>query len=228
MISPMVKTKSNLIQKSSLYEWFAASFIMILIVSNIASVKIVEVGSIVFDAGTILFPVSYIIGDVIAEVYGYRKMRSLLVKGVALLLLTSVTFWIVGMLPSTADWGMQTQYNDILGVVWRIIFASITAIFVGELMNAYVLAKMKINTKGKNLWGRLIGSSAVGDAFDTVIFSTLAFAGTMPLGTLVQLIISVYLIKMAVEIAISPLTMKVIGYIKKHDQIDVYEQPSLL
>ncbi len=224
----MVKTNSNLIPKSSLYEWFAASFIMILIVSNIASVKIVEVGSIVFDAGTILFPVSYIIGDIIAEVYGYRKMRGLLVKGVTLLLLTSVTFWIVGMLPSTADWGMQTQYNDILGVVWRIIFASITAIFVGELMNAYVLAKMKINTKGKNLWGRLIGSSAVGDAFDTVIFSTLAFAGTMPLDTLMQLIVSVYLIKMAVEIAVSPLTMKLIHYIKKRDGINVYEQPSLI
>src|SRR5690606_31444282 len=117
-----------------------------------------------------------------------------------------LTFWIVGLLPAEASWTLQQSFEATLGVVWRIVTASIIAIFVGELLNAYVLAKLKVKTKGKWLWGRLIGSSAVGNAFDTVLFSTIAFAGTMPFDVLVQLIISVYLIKMAVEIIVSPLT----------------------
>lgn len=225
MIVTMIKQKTV---SSSAYEWLAAAFVMVLIVSNIASVKIVEIGSIVFDAGTILFPISYIIGDVVAEVYGFRRMRGLLLRGVTFLLLTSVVFWAVGLLPSTGDWGMQAQYTDILGTVGRIIFASITAIFVGELINAYVLAKMKIADKGARLWNRIIASSAVGNALDTVLFSVIAFAGTMPSDTLIQLIVSVYLIKMTVEILLSPLTMKVIAYVKKHENTDVYEKPSLV
>lgn len=211
-----------------LYEWLATSFIMVLVVSNIASVKLVSIGSIVFDAGTILFPISYIIGDIIAEVYGFKRMRGLLIKGIAMLLATSLTFWIVGLLPASADWAFQGSYDNILGVVWRIVFASIIAIFVGELMNAYVLAKLKIASKGKNLWGRLIGSSAVGSLVDTTLFSIIAFIGTMPLGVLFQLIVSVYLIKMAVEIIISPITIRLIAYIKKQEKTDVYEEPRLL
>ncbi len=201
---------------------------MVLVVSNIASVKLVAIGSIVFDAGTILFPISYIIGDIIAEVYGFKRMRGLLIKGIAMLLATSLTFWVVGLLPASADWAFQGSYDNILGVVWRIVFASIIAIFVGELMNAYVLAKLKIARKGKNLWGRLIGSSAIGNLIDTSLFSVIAFIGTMPLGVLLQLIISVYLIKMAVEIIISPLTVRLITYIKKREKTDVYEEPHLL
>lgn len=215
-------------QSFPLYEWLATSFIMVLVVSNIASVKLVSVGSVVFDAGTILFPVSYIIGDIIAEVYGFKRMRGLLIKGIVMLLATSLTFWIVGLLPAAADWTFQNSYDNILGVVWRIVLASIIAIFVGELINAYVLAKLKIASKGKNLWQRLIGSSAIGSLVDTTLFSIIAFAGTMPLEVLLQLIASVYLIKMAVEIFISPLTMRLITYIKKHEKIDVYEEPRLL
>ena len=211
----------------SLYEWLALAFLTTLLVSNIASIKIVSIGGLVFDAGTILFPLAYIIGDVITEVYGFSRMRSLLAKGVVMLLSMSLVFWIVGLLPSAADWGMQMQYSQILGVVWRIVFASIVAIFVGELMNAYMMAKLKISSKGKNLWARLISSSAVGAAVDTVIFSVIAFAGTMTLGVLVQLIISVYVIKMLVEIAVSPITMYIIKRIKNSENIDVFEEPAL-
>ena len=213
--------------RASLYEWFAVAFITILIVSNIASVKMVAVGSIVFDAGTILFPISYIIGDIITEIYGFRRMRSLLLKGIVMLVVVSLIFWVVGMLPTTPEWGMQESYDNILGIVWRIVFASIVAIFVGELMNGYILARLKIATKGKGLWYRLVGSSAVGNALDTVIFSTLAFVGTVPFGTLLQLIVSVYLIKMTVEIVASPLTMRLIAVIKKHEKVDTYETPKL-
>lgn len=213
---------------STLYEWLAALFIMVLIVSNIASVKIVAISWTVFDAGTILFPLSYIIGDIITEVYGYRRMRSLLVRGVTMLFITSATFWIVGVLPSSADWGLQDQFNDILGVVWRIVTASIVAIFFGELANAYIMAKLKLATQGKRLWHRIIGSSVVGDALDTVLFSVIAFIGTMPLATLGRLMVSVYLMKIAVEIAVSPLTVRLIAYIKQREQIDVYEAPFVL
>jgi len=219
--------KHLFVTRFPLYEWLAAMFIMVLIVSNIASVKIVSFGNVVFDAGTILFPLSYIIGDIITEVYGFRRMRSLLVKGVVMLLIVSLTFWVVGMLPATPDWKLQGSYNDILGVVWRIVFASITAIFIGELMNGYILARMKIASRGKRLWQRIVGSSAVGAAIDTTVFSCLAFLGTMPLGVLVQLIVSVYLIKIAVEIIVSPLTMRIIAYIKKSEKIDTYEAPRL-
>lgn len=212
----------------SLYEWLAALFVTVLIVSNIASVKVVTVSWVVFDAGTILFPLSYIIGDVITEVYGYRRMRSLLIRSVAMLLLTSLTFWIVGLLPASADWALQTQFNDILGVVWRIVAASIIAIFIGELANAYIMAKLKLANRDKRLWHRIIGSSAVGDALDTVLFSTIAFAGTMPLATLGQLIVSVYIMKMVVETALSPLTIRLITHIKRHEQVDVYETPFVL
>lgn len=214
-------------KKQPLYEWLALAFLTTLLVSNIASIKIVSIGGLVFDAGTILFPMAYIISDVVTEVYGFRRMRSLLAKGVVMLLAMSIVFWIVELLPSAADWGMQMQYSQILGVVWRIVLASIVAIFVGEFMNAYLLAKMKISSKGENLWARLIGSSAVGSAIDTVIFSTIAFAGTMPVEIMVRLILSVYAIKMLVEIAISPITIDIINRIKKHEKIDTFEKPTL-
>ena len=197
-----------------------------LIVSNIASVKMVAVGPLVFDAGTILFPLAYIVGDIVTEVYGYRKMRSLLYVGIVMLLLTTVTFWLVGMLPAQADWMGQGSYDAILGVVWRIVFASIVAIFVGELMNSYVLATLKIKTKGKQLWYRIVGSSAVGSLIDTTIFSLLAFAGTMSGSAMLQLIATVFAIKITTEIVASPLTMHIIAIIKRHEKLDSFEAPA--
>ncbi len=209
-----------------MYELLAGLFVMTLIVSNIASTKIVAVGPLVFDAGTILFPLAYIVGDIVTEVYGYRKMRSLIYVGIITLLLTMVTFWIVQLLPGASDWPNQAAYDSILGVVWRIVFASIAALFLGEIMNAYVMGSLKIVQKGKGLWYRMVGSSAVGSLVDTVVFSLVAFAGTMATGTLIQLIVTVFLIKMATEIAVSPVTLGIIRFIKKHEKLDTYEKPA--
>lgn len=209
-----------------IYEMLAGLFVTTLIVSNIASIKMVSVGSLVFDAGTILFPLAYIVGDIVTEVYGYRKMRSLLYVGIMMLILTTLIFWLVGMLPAQTDWHNQAAYDTILGVVWRIVGASIVAIFVGELMNSYVLATLKIKTKGKQLWHRLVGSSAVGSLIDTVMFSVLAFAGTMNGSAMLQLIATVFLIKITTEILVSPLTMRIISYIKHHEKLDSYEVPA--
>lgn len=223
----MVQSKSR-VSTTPIYELLIALFVMTLIVSNISSVKLASVGSIVFDAGTILFPLAYIVGDVITEVYGFRKLRRILTISVGMLLVTSITFWVVGMLPPAEGWTSQAAYDSILGVVWRIALASVIAIFFGELVNAYVLARMKYRTKGRQLWSRLIGSSFVGNFVDTIIFSTIAFVGTVPLVTLLSLMVSVFVIKMLVEIAISPLTIIVIDYIKRRDNIDIYEKPELL
>lgn len=209
------------------YEVLVALLITTLIVSNIASVKLVQLGNLVFDAGTILFPLAYIIGDIITEIYGFRRMRRLLYIGLAMLALTTVVFAIVQVLPSPADWQNQAAYTVILGVVWRIVFASMVAFFVGELLNSYILAKLKIKTKGKKLWNRLVSSSAIGSLVDTIIFSVLAFGGTISGQTMVQLIATVYAIKLVTEIALSPLTMKIITYLKKKERLDTFEEPKL-
>ena len=218
----------RLFQKKQLhiYEMLAGLFVMTLIVSNIASIKVVAIGPLVFDAGTILFPLSYIVGDIVTEVYGYRKMRSRLYVGVVSLILTMTTFWVVQILPASPDWPNQVAYESILGVVWRIVLASVTALFLGEIMNAYVMARMKVRSKGKNLWVRMISSSVVGSAIDTVVFSTVAFLGTMPFDALAQLMITVFLIKITTEVIVSPLTIKIINIVKRREKIDTYEQPA--
>ena len=218
----------RLFQKKQLhiYEMLAGLFVMTLIVSNITSIKVVAIGPLVFDAGTILFPLSYIVGDIVTEVYGYRKMRSLLYVGVVSLILTMTTFWVVQILPASPDWPNQVAYESILGVVWRIVLASVTALFLGEIMNAYVMARMKVRSKGKNLWVRMISSSVVGSAIDTVVFSTVAFLGTMPFDALAQLMITVFLIKITTEVIVSPLTIKIINIVKRREKIDTYEQPA--
>lgn len=217
----------KLSRPTHVYEALIALYVTTLLISNIASIKLVGFAGIVFDAGTVLFPLAYILGDVITEVYGFRKMRSILLIGIGMLLVTTLTFWLVGVLPATADWSGQASYDATLGVVWRIAFASMVAIFLGELINAYILAKLKVRSKGKQLWRRLIGSSAVGSLVDTTVFSVIAFAGAVSASTLLTLIGTVYAIKMLTEIIISPLTMRVIALIKRSEKLDVYENPQL-
>ena len=218
--------KKSLSRPDYIFETIAALFVTTLILSNIASVKSVQIGAAVFDAGTILFPLSYIIGDVVTEIYGFRRMRTLLFIGAAMLVLMSVIFWVVGILPPPASWNMQSQYESILGVVWRISLSSIVAILCGELLNSYVLSKLKIKFEGRKLWGRIVGSTAIGALVDTLIFSLLAFTGMMPFGVLVQLMITVYCIKVGTQIVVSPITLRVINWIKRRENLDVYEQPS--
>ena len=222
----MVKTKLKQ-SNFTAYEILVALFITVLIVSNIASTKIVHFYSLTFDAGTILFPLAYIVGDIITEIYGFRKMRRLIYLGIGMLLITTLTFYIVGLLPHAIDWTGQDAYNSILGVVWRIVGASIIALFFGEFFNSYILAKLKIQTKGKGIWGRVVGSTAIGSLIDTTLFSTIAFAGTMSSSTLIQLIATVYIVKVVTEIVVSPITLQIIAYIKKTENIDTFEAPAL-
>ena len=209
-----------------LYDIFAVLFVTTLLVSNIVSVKIVSVGWLTFDAGTVLFPLAYIVGDIITEVYGYRRTRRLIYNGVAALTLMTLTFWVVQLLPADSSWAGQAAFESTLGVVWRLAIGSVVALFVGEIMNAYVMGRMKVASRGCGLWRRMVSSSLAGNALDTVIFSTIAFVGTIPTTSFWQLIITVFLIKMAVEIMVSPLTMHLITRVKKHEKLDTFEQPA--
>ena len=210
----------------SLYDIFTVLFVTTLLVSNIVSVKIVSVGWLTFDAGTVLFPLAYIVGDIITEVYGYRRTRRLIYNGVAALALMTLTFWVVQLLPADGSWTGQAAFESTLGVVWRLAIGSVTALFVGEIMNAYVMGRMKVASHGRGLWRRMVSSSLAGNALDTVIFSTIAFAGTIPMTSFWQLIVTVFLIKMAVEIMVSPLTMRLIARVKKYEKLDTFEQPA--
>jgi uncharacterized integral membrane protein (TIGR00697 family) len=198
-------------------------FVSVLLISNVASTKIVDFGRLAFDAGTLLFPLTYIFGDVLTEVYGYKRSRRVIWMGLSMALLMSAIFIIVGKLPADASWGNQAAYDAILGMTPRIVLASLIAFFTGEFSNSYVLAKMKIWTKGKMLWARTIGSTLIGELLDSTIFVLIAFWGIFPNDLILTIIISNYLFKSAVEIALTPLTYRVIAFLKKREQEDYYD-----
>jgi hypothetical protein len=199
-------------------------FVSVLLISNVASSKIVDLKWFVFDGGTLLFPLSYIFGDILTEVYGYKSSRGVIWLGFFMALLMSVIFIIVGILPPAAGWNNQAAYEAILGLTPRIVCASLIAYFFGEFSNSFVLAKMKIWTKGKWLWTRTIGSTVVGELVDSAIFVTIAFFGILPNSLLLTLIISNYLFKTGVEILFTPITYKVVNFLKRKENEDYYDR----
>lgn len=199
-------------------------FVSVLLISNIASTKIVDFGIFTFDAGTLLFPLSYIFGDILTEVYGYKRSRKVIWLGFFMALLMSLVFILVGKLPASPDWPNQEAYNAILGMTPRIIFASLVAYALGSFSNAFVLAKMKIWTQGKKLWTRTIGSTLIGELIDSIIFILVAFAGILPSSLLVTLIISNYVFKTLIEVVLTPVTYKVVKFLKEREGEDYYDK----
>ena len=199
------------------------AFAVVLILSNIASSKIASVGWLSFDGGTILFPLAYIFGDILTEVYGYSRARRVIWIGFVMNLLMVLTFWIVGILPSASDWGLQSSYNAILGVVPRIVLGSLCAYVIGEFLNSFVLAKMKIRSGGKKLWQRAIGSTIVGQFFDTTVFLFIAFAGVLQWDLLWVIWYTNYIFKIAVEIILLPATYRVVAWLKIKEAEDFFD-----
>ncbi|MBV9349377.1 MAG: queuosine precursor transporter, partial [Patescibacteria group bacterium] len=195
-------------------------FVAVLLISNIASAKLVDFGWFTFDGGTLLFPLSYIFDDILTEVYGYKRSRRVIWLGFFSALMMSLILIIVGKLPAAPGWDNQSAYDAILGLTPRIVLASLVAYFCGEFSNSYILAKMKIWTKGKFLWTRTIGSTIVGELLDSALFITIAFAGIYAIPLLVTLAISNYLFKTGVEILFTPVTYAVVGFLKKSEQED--------
>lgn len=198
-------------------------FVSVLLISNVASTKIVDLKWFTFDGGTLLFPLSYIFGDILTEVYGYKRSRSVIWLGFFMALLMSIIFIIVGKLPSASGWNNQVAYDAILGLTPRIVCASLIAYFFGEFSNSFILAKMKIWTKGKWLWTRTIGSTIVGELVDSTLFILIAFVGILPNSLLLTLIISNYLFKTGVEILFTPITYKVTKFLKVKESEDYYD-----
>ncbi|MEI7688692.1 MAG: queuosine precursor transporter [Candidatus Nomurabacteria bacterium] len=198
-------------------------FVSVLLISNIASTKIVDLKWFTFDGGTLLFPLSYIFGDILTEVYGYKQSRRVIWLGFFMALLMSLIFIIVGKLPSAPGWNNQNAYDLILGLTPRIVLASLAAYSAGEFSNSYILAKMKIWTKGKMLWTRTIGSTLVGELVDSILFILIAFWGVLPSSLIVTLIISNYLFKTGIEILFTPVTYKVVDFLKSREDEDYYD-----
>jgi len=225
--------------KPRVYRYFdlvMAAFVTILIVSNIASsAKIVDWGisifgiPLAFDAGTILFPISYIFGDILTEVFGFRRSRRVIWTGFACLALTSLVLWLVRIMPGEANWEAltgQNAYNNVLGGISTggIVLASLVAYLVGEFANSVVLAKLKVATKGRFLWLRTIGSTLIGEALDSIIFITIAtIAGVFPWEIYVTLMLTNYIFKTFIEMIMTPLTYWVVAKLKHAENEDFYD-----
>ena len=202
----------------------AAVFVTCLITANIMAVKLVGVWGLVLDAGTLIFPISYIFGDVLTEVYGYRKARRVIWLAFFCNLLAVAAISVGGLLPAASIWEGQAAYERILGYTPRLLVASFLAYLVGELANSYVLAKMKVATEGRFLWLRTISSTIVGQGLDSMVFVTLAFAGTIPTGAIIPIILTQWVLKSAYEALATPFTYLVVNHLKRAEGVDVYDR----
>jgi uncharacterized integral membrane protein (TIGR00697 family) len=198
-----------------------AIFVTCLITANIIAVKVIGVGSLILPAAIIVFPISYIFGDILTEVYGYRWARRVIWLGFLCNLIFVFFAWLGQLLPPASFWEGQEAYRSILGYAPRLLGASFCGYLVGEFANSFILAKMKIATRGRWLWSRTIGSTVVGQGLDTAIFIIIAYAGTssfMPI-----MILYHWLVKTAIEAAATPLTYAAVNFLKKKETVDVYD-----
>ncbi len=218
------------------YRWFPvviAVFVTMLIISNIIAVKLVNLDGLILPAAVVLFPVAYIFGDILTEVYGYARARQVIWTGFACNLLAVIAIWIGGRLPAASFWtagsfnsaaASQQAYQAILGFTPRLLVASFIAYLVGEFLNSIVLAKLKIRTKGRFLWIRTISSTIVGEGADSLVFITIAFAGILPASNLATTILSQWLFKVAYEVLATPLTYLIVTWLKRDENEDYYDR----
>ncbi len=205
------------------FDIIMALFVAVLLISNVASSKILDLGPFTFDGGTILFPISYIFGDILTEVYGYARSRKVIWTGFGCAVLMALVFAIVGALPPAEGWEGQEAYLFILGQTPRIVLGSLIAYFAGEFSNSYTLAKMKVVTKGRWLWTRTIGSTVVGEGVDTLLFVLIAFYGFYPPSLLLSIIVSNYVFKTGFEAVVTPFTYLVVNTLKRLEKEDYYD-----
>lgn len=216
-------TTPNRVRAYRYYDVVMALFVAVLLISNVASSKILLLGPFTLDGGTILFPLSYIFGDVLTEVYGYVGSRKVIWIGFLCTALLAVVLVIVGVLPPAPGWTGQEAYMTILGQTPRIVLASLIAYWAGEFSNSFVLAKMKILTRGRWLWMRTIGSTIVGEGVDSVLFVLIAFAGVLPSALLHSVIISNYVFKVGLEALATPATYAIVNRLKRAEREDYYD-----
>ena len=213
------------------FDFVMVAFVVILLLSNVIGaekrsfVDLPGIGPWPFGAGILFFPISYVIDDVLTEVYGYARARRAIWAGFAALLFMAVMEWTVVHLPVAEGWTGQPAYERVFGSGWRIILASMMAFFVGEFLNSFVMAKMKIWSEGRNLWARFWGSTVVGEGADSLIFYPLAFYGMTdwPVSALGEVMLSQFILKVSWEILLTPVTYAVVGWLKRKEGVDVYD-----
>ncbi len=207
------------------YATVVAIFCGLLLISNIGATKLIEFGPIITDGGAFLFPLVYITGDVLSEVYGLKAATRAIYLGFGLAMLAAFTFWIVQISPPAPGYENQEAFAAVLGFVPRIVVASLAGYLVGQFLNAYVLVKIKERTQEKKLWMRLIGSTLVGEAADTVVFCTIAFYGIITGGDFLNYVIVGYVYKVGLEVVLLPITYRVIALVKRHEPTYVLPNP---
>lgn len=218
------------------YRWYplvTAVFVTTLVISNIIAVKIVQIGGLYLPAAVILFPIAYIFGDILTEVYGYARARQVIWIGFFCNLLAVIAIWIAGLLPAAPFWNAslysspldaQKAYQAILGFAPRLLLASFIAYLVGEFLNSFVLARLKVKTGGRFLWLRTIASTLVGQGADSLIFISIAFWGIFPSSEMVRAILSQWLFKVAFEIVATPFTYLIVNALKRADGVDYFDR----
>ncbi|MCW3798701.1 queuosine precursor transporter [Sphingomonas sp. BN140010] len=228
------KVEAHVLHGRSLrwYDLTMAAFVAILLLSNVlgagkvATVTLPWLGAWPFGAGILFFPLSYVIGDVLTEVYGYARARRCIWVGTAALLFMAFMSWVVVALPPSPEWTGQAAYEQVFGQVPRIVFASIAAFWAGEFVNSFVLARMKVWTAGKHLWMRTIGSTVAGQGIDSLIFYPLAFWGAAGFthDLVIRLLLTQWALKVAWEALLTPVTYVVVGGLKRAEGLDVYDE----
>jgi uncharacterized integral membrane protein (TIGR00697 family) len=211
---------------SPLFLLFTGIFITCLLIANITAGKIIRVFGNILPAAIIIFPITYIFGDIFTEVYGYERTRLVIWTGFIANLLMAGIFMLTILLPYPDFWENQTAYRIVLGATPRLMAASLIAYSAGEFTNSFILSKLKVITHGKKLWMRTIGSTIVGEGIDTILFITIAFFGSLPLPELGKLMVFQYLWKVGYEIMATPVTYLLVGWVKRHENMDTFDNRS--
>ncbi len=214
------------------YDFVMAAFVAILLLSNVigagkvAQIVLPGIGPWPFGAGILFFPISYVIGDVLTEVYGYARARRVIWAGTAAVVFMAFMSWIVVALPPAPTWTNQAAYATIFGQVPRIVLASVCAFWAGEFVNSYVMARMKLWSDGRHLWARTIGSTVLGEGVDSLIFYPLAFLGAEGFtpGLVVTVMLTQWALKVAWEVVLTPLTYAIVGALKRAEGVDVFDR----
>jgi uncharacterized integral membrane protein (TIGR00697 family) len=211
------RTRQQSTSTAGYYPVVSAVFVALLVISNVGAVKLISVGPLIVDGGAFLFPLVYITGDVLSEVYGFAAARRTILTGFAMAVLAALTFWAVQESPPAAGWENQSAYQAILGFVPRIVLASVTGFLVGQLINAWTLVWIGKRTRGRALWLRLIGSTIFGELADTLLFCTIAFYGVLTGLDFLNYVAVGYIYKTLLEVALLPITYRVIAAISRRE-----------
>lgn len=205
------------------YDLFGMLAVCVLMISNITAQKLMQIGPFTLNAAILIFPITYIVSDVMTEVYGYSRARRVTWASCGGVILMAVMFQLIIAMPYIPDWPNQDAFEKVLGATPRIVLASVTAIFAGEMMNSYVLAKMKLRSEGKHMWARFIGSTVLGECVDSIIFYSIAFIGVLPLNVMISALLTGWLFKTLYEVIMLPVTYRIVNRLKKAEGVDFYD-----